>query len=90
MREPIAWLNPDPDYEQICPEIGYEATYCEQHPKDLGWIPLYTQREWVGLTLSEIFAIGKELGLKCSLGGNPHIDIDYANAIEQRLKEKNT
>ena len=50
MSDPIAWLNPDPDYEQICPEIGYEATYCEQHPKDLGWIPLYAQREWVGLT----------------------------------------
>jgi hypothetical protein len=47
-------------------------------------------REWVGLTDDEIFAIGKELGLKCSLGGNPNIDIDYARAIEQPSKEKNT
>jgi hypothetical protein len=46
--------------------------------------------EWVGLTDDEIFAIGKELGLKCSLGGNPNIDIDYAKAIEAKLKEKNT
>ena len=81
MREPIAWLNPDPDYEQICPEIGYEATYCEQHPKDLGWIPLYAQREWVGLTDEEIETLMDNYDV-----GNS----DYARAIEQRLKEKNT
>jgi hypothetical protein len=46
--------------------------------------------EWVGLTDVEIFAIGIVLGLKCSLGGNPNIDIDYAKAIEAKLKEKNT
>jgi hypothetical protein len=34
------------------------------------------------LTDEQIFAIGKELGLKCRLGGNPNIDIDYARAIE--------
>ena len=34
------------------------------------------------LTDEHIFAIGKELGLKCRLGGNPNIDIDYARAIE--------
>ena len=81
MREPIAWLNPDPDYEQICPEIGYEATYCEQHPKDLGWIPLYAQREWVGLTDDEIETLMDNYDVG---------DSDYARAIEHRLKEKNT
>jgi hypothetical protein len=49
-----------------------------------------TREEWVGLTDEEVFAIAKELGLKCSLGGNPNIDIDYARAIEQLLKRKNT
>ena len=49
-----------------------------------------TKRDWIGLTDDEIFAIGKELGLKCRLGGNPNIDIDYAKAIEAKLKEKNT
>jgi hypothetical protein len=34
------------------------------------------------LTDEHIFAIGKELGLKCRLGGNTNIDIDYARAIE--------
>jgi hypothetical protein len=48
------------------------------------------------LTDEHIFAIGKELGLKCRLGGNPNIDIDYARAIEAAhgirpsdFKEKN-
>jgi hypothetical protein len=43
----------------------------------------------VGLTEEEVLAIGRELGLKCRLGGNPNIDIDYAQAIEAKLKEKN-
>lgn len=34
------------------------------------------------LTDEEIMAIGKQLGLKCRLGGNPNIDFDYARAIE--------
>lgn len=56
-------------------------------------IPLYLappQRQWVGLTDEEILSIGKELGMKCRLGGNPNIDFDYAHAIEAKLREKNT
>lgn len=49
-----------------------------------------SKRPWVGLTDEEIMAIGKELGMKCKLGGNPNIDFDYARAIEELLKEKNT
>ena len=37
-NEPVAWF--DGEY-YVCPEIGYEDTITEQHPKDLGWIPLY-------------------------------------------------
>jgi hypothetical protein len=44
---------------------------------------LYTKpQQRKPLTDEQIFAIGKELGLKCRLGGNPNIDIDYARAIE--------
>jgi hypothetical protein len=34
------------------------------------------------LTDEQIMAIGRELGVKCRLGGNPRIDFDYARAIE--------
>ena len=86
MNKPIAWLNPDPDYEQICPEIGYEATnYCEQHPKDLGWIPLYAHREWVGLTDEEIDELhGSPMSLEHTG------ELKWVRIIEAKLKEKNT
>ena len=35
------------------------------------------------LTDEEIMQIGRELGVKCVLGGNPSIDFDYARAIER-------
>ena len=35
------------------------------------------------LTDEQIMAIGRELGLKCRLGGNPNIDFDFARAIER-------
>lgn len=43
------------------------------------------------LTDEQIFAIGKELGLKCRLR-NPNIDIDHARAIEAAhgMIEENT
>jgi len=36
---PVAWLKG----VTICPEVGYDYTLTEQHPKDLGWTPLYTR-----------------------------------------------
>ena len=82
MSKQIAWLNPDVAYEQICPEIGYEATICEQHPRDLGWIPLYAHREWVGMTEDEVYRIA------VTLEGEHWKKI--SDAIEAKLKEKNT
>ena len=35
------------------------------------------------LTDEQIMQIGRELGIKCALGGNPNIDFDYARAIER-------
>ena len=40
-QEPVAWLEPEWG-EKICPEVGYEVTMTDDHPRDLGWIPLYT------------------------------------------------
>ena len=54
-QKPVAWLEPEWG-EKICPEVGYEVTMTDDHPKDLGWIPLAAQPEqepvawqlWVG------------------------------------------
>jgi hypothetical protein len=48
----------------------------------LGWEP---KREWVGLTNEEIAEIGK-MWLK----GNRMLPFALANAIEAKLREKNT
>jgi hypothetical protein len=85
MNKPIAWLNPDPDYEQICPEIGFEATICEQHPRDLGWIPLYAQPAWLGLTDEEIDELhGSPMSLEHTG------ELKWVRIIEAKLKDKNT
>jgi hypothetical protein len=82
-QEPVAWLEPEWG-DRICPEVGYEATMTEDHPKDLGWIPLVAQRPWVGLTNEDTFEIGERLGLADVAW------IDLMKAIEAKLKEKNT
>ena len=42
-QKPVAWLEPEWG-EKICPEVGYEVTMTDDHPRDLCWIPLYAQR----------------------------------------------
>jgi len=82
-QEPVAWLEPEWG-EKICPEVGYEVTITDDHPRDLCWIPLYThpsQRTWVGLTDDEIYKIA------FALEGEHWRKI--ADAIEAKLKEKN-
>ena len=61
MNKPVAWLNGN----EICPEIGYEATITAEHPKNLGWIPLYTHpvKELTDELFDKIFADGKRLGI---------------------------
>jgi len=49
--------------------------------------PLYLKHEWVGLTDEEVSAIiSKVIGFNSCAGWEE----DYARAIEQALKEKNT
>ena len=42
-NKPVAWLEPEWG-EYICPEIGFEIKITEDHPQDLGWIPLYAHQ----------------------------------------------
>ena len=37
-QEPVAWIQED----RIVPEIGYDCTMTREHPKELGYKPLYT------------------------------------------------
>ena len=79
--KPVAWLEPE-WREKICPEVGYEITITDDHPKDLCWIPLYAhppQGEpvaWVGLTDEQIYE-------------HEWWDEETAFAVNKELKEKN-
>ncbi len=83
-QEPVAWLEPEWG-EKICPEVGYEVTMNDDHPRDLCWIPLYPKHQWVGLTDGEISKV---------LGSDIHAEqsgeLRFIRAIEAELKKKNT
>jgi hypothetical protein len=92
-QEPVAWLEPEWG-EAICPEVGYEIKMTDDHPRDLGWIPLYAhpphtpiyaQRTWVGLTDEEIDELhGSPMSLEHSG------ELKWVRIIEAKLKEKNS
>ena len=142
MTKPVAWLEPEWG-EKICPEVGYEVTITDDHPRDLCWIPLYAhppqrtelapeganskqylerlirimgtfdlatghadtfdelldsleselrdvlgyyrqQRTWVGLTPEEILDMFDDQQVYGSKW------LEFARAVEAKLKEKNT
>ena len=80
-QEPVAWLEPEWG-EKICPEVGYEVTMTDDHPKDLCWLPLYQKREWVGLTDEEIHSL--------PVFYEDRILYQIVKLAEAKLKEKNT
>jgi hypothetical protein len=81
MSEPIVWINKD--------EIRYLLATKQNGGKDwksnLGLVPeesdvpLYLKKEWVGLTDEEI---------KNSMRGH-NTQVEFARALEAKLKEKN-
>jgi hypothetical protein len=80
----------------VQPLEKYGDSYKNMHVRNRwqGWLgakstPPAAQPAPVPLTDEQIYAIGKELGMKCRLGGNPNIDLDYARAIEAKVFEKN-
>ena len=88
-QEPVAWLEPEWG-EKICPEVGYEVTITDDHPRDLCWIPLYThppQRTWAGLTDAEQSFVFDQV--KQIVDSKPFW-VRFADSIEAKLKEKNT
>ena len=87
-QEPVAWCVLEPwlsgkfEAQDCFSDVALDA--------NVGWVPLYTtpqpQREWVGLTDEEIVLVCVE----CAASAHRHDDINYARAIEAKLKEKNT
>jgi len=90
MKNQSDWLN-RADYtaeerRNICAQIMSEAQYWDVH-QYLKMMHDSTKRPWVGLTDEEINEItSKVIGFNSCAGWEE----DYARAIEQALKEKNT
>jgi hypothetical protein len=81
-QEPVAWMYVG---THVSKPITTDEVDYEQIANDDEWFPVYLQpqRTWVGLTDDEIDYIMAFV--------SPHCDeIDFARAIEAKLKEKNT
>ena len=75
--KPVAWLLMDGT-------IISEYSYNLRKLKEDGDIPLFTQRTWIGLTEEEVEACFHHVD-EAGIGL-----FDFADAIEAKLKEKNT
>ena len=79
-QEPVAWFCKLPDNKISIKIVG--------KPTEGNWKPLYTappQREWQGLTDEEYEAMAEQYVTNCYFD-----TLEYAKAIEAKLKEKNT
>jgi len=87
-QEPVAWLDAEMSQAYTIDELSDAS--------GTGFLPLYTappKKEWVGLTADEIWKCNKA---KSGSAVEFHICVehqnvlDFAEAIEAKLKEKNT
>lgn len=81
-NEPVAWLSPDNFY--VCPEPEYQVSITTEHPKDLGWFPLYTHLAKT-LTDEEINQVALEVEWHCDGQINHE---QFARAILRKAQEK--
>ena len=78
-QEPVAWISTGT--ARMIHWTADKPAYGDD------WVPLYTappQRTWVGLTPEDTFEIGERLGLSDIAW------VDLMQAIEAKLKDKNT
>ena len=82
-QEPVAWVGPS----LLNPETRtWESESFAPGPID-GWIPLYTApRQWQGLTEDEV---AQAMYRADAIFTGP-MQFKFAQAIEEKLKEKNT
>lgn len=50
-QEPVAWI--EPGRNRVGLNFDYEYTITEEHPRDLGWLPLYTRQQPKRETLTD-------------------------------------
>jgi hypothetical protein len=83
--EPVAYINVEKRELEWAKLTRWETPTTVKMDK----IPLYTKKEWVGLTLDEI----DDIGVRFALMRGGDIDakdwFDFYKAIEAKLKEKN-
>ena len=81
MNKPIAWHYPEGSPDQCTTDKAYAE-------KDPAWTPMYYKHKWVGLTRDEQSFVYSSLHSATSRKDS--FWVDFANAIEAKLKDKNT
>ena len=76
-QEPVAWHYPDGSPDQCTTD----KAYAEKEP---AWTPMYYKHEWVGLTPEEILDVFDAENVYGSKW------LEFARAVENKLKEKNS
>jgi hypothetical protein len=82
-QEPVAWVDPATLYQL---KIGLEGVHLVYETEMVNSLPLYDkpQRRWVGLTKEEILDLFDATNVYGSKW------IEFARAVEAKLREKNT
>jgi hypothetical protein len=85
MTNPVAWLQITRYGNKLLsftePPKTEFPSYCGKPTPDPKNYPLYTRKEWVGLTVEEIAACCME---------STTTQLSFYNAIEAKLREKNS
>ena len=97
---PVAWRTFDGeggyDYRSYDDNENYAAEWAQRNPRHVDWVePLYTAppRQWQGLTANEIWQCNKAQpgnAVEYHICGAHQNVLDFAEAIEAKLREKNT
>jgi hypothetical protein len=91
-QEPVAFCNGMPAYEGSLSK-AQRLTQDLEAPLTINGVPLYPKTEWVGLTADEIWKCNTAPAghhVECHICVAHQNVLDFAEAIEAKLKEKNT
>jgi len=86
MTEPVAWMEIDKYLDEN--NLWESRVIFREYDTGLG-VPLYTKREWVGLTDEDIEKLRGPFPLYASEWSDSDY-VNFARAIAAKLKEKNS